>query len=145
MEAITYMYMNIYQSTYAYCMHVYIYVYIYMYINKHTYICIYMHIYLYVYKYIYIYAHALPPTTRGTALLDAQISTEPQSQKPKNSKIQNKWTQSDWILGSCAFPVYTNAASKNQPESDHQTSRLRTGFYSVLQGSACRRGVTIYI
>ena len=55
------------------------------------------------------------------------------------------------ILGSLAFPVLlfdTNAASKNEPKSNQQKSRLGTGFYSALKGSACRRGgdhIYIYI
>ena len=46
-----------------------------------------------------------------------------------------------WILRSLAFPVLlfdTNAASENEPKSDQQKSRVRTGFYSV-KGSACPR------
>ena len=56
-----------------------------------------------------------------------------------------------WILGSFAFPVLlfdTNSASENEPKSDQQRNRFRTGFYSVWKGSACRwggwAGVTIY-
>ena len=48
-----------------------------------------------------------------------------------------------WILRSFAFPVLvfdTNAASENEPKSDQSKNRFRTGFYSGLKGSACRRG-----
>ena len=53
-----------------------------------------------------------------------------------------------WILGSFAFPVLLfdmNAASENEPKSDQQKSRFRIGVYSILKGSACRRGRTMYI
>ena len=53
-----------------------------------------------------------------------------------------------WILGSVAIPVLLfdrNAASENQPKSDQQKGRFRTGFYSVVKGSACRRGVATFL
>ena len=52
------------------------------------------------------------------------------------------------MLRFFAFPVLlfdTNAASENEPKADQQKKRFRNGFYSVLKGSACRRGVTIYM
>ena len=48
-----------------------------------------------------------------------------------------------WILRSLAFPVLlfdTNAASENGPKSDQQKRQVSHWFYSVLKGSACRRG-----
>ena len=56
-----------------------------------------------------------------------------------------------WILGSFVFSVLlldTNAASVNEPKSDQQKNRFRTGLYNVLKGFACRRGgdhIYIYI
>ena len=48
-----------------------------------------------------------------------------------------------WILGSFGFPVLLfdrKAASANEPKSDQQESRFRTGFYSVVKGTACYTG-----
>ena len=53
-------------------------------------ICIYFFVHLFIFKYIYIHIYSPPRTTRGNALLGAQISTEPQSQtsrNPNNPKI----------------------------------------------------------
>ena len=83
--------------------------------------------------------------------------------KSKNTKIQKSknmyqirfyeefWIFGFWTFGFLIFNFWdlslslsssfnTNAASKNEPTSDHQKSRFRTGLYSVLKRSACHGG-----
>ena len=54
------------------------------------YVCMYVYMNACIHVYVYntcIYMYAHPPTTRGNALLFAQVSTEPQIQKAPKSKI----------------------------------------------------------
>ena len=65
-------------------------------------VCVYIYMHTYIYRYIYIYTH--PPTRRGNALLAAQISTEPQIQRSRKTKIQKSKNPKTKQIQTCKNP-----------------------------------------
>ena len=101
-------------------------------------------------KQHYTYQKSKTPNIQTSKIQKVQKSKN--IQESKNQKIQINFGLLDfsifgildfWSLGPLAFSVLlfvTKAASENQPKCDQQKSRLRTVFFCVLKGSACRRG-----